>query len=639
MKATEKWICVDALFEKNYPALYKKITQLSEFAQYNGKGMAGISKAGNIKLLWNSCQQTVLLKKDLLLESASLYQDYLQYAANIRKTLPISGKERSRCEALFNGFEPKMQRHQQIKDFIQELIREHWDEIGRKAQDCVNTYFKKLSKKDNAITGTLHYNRYEDKKVCITVLYHDMTFNCERFSKRSIASFFRETAWVTSYQMNEKQGEGLADRTCIDWDAAIDAKLEKFVEKMKQALKEGIPLALSTQQVAYQRELQDRVQEYKKWWISWLDGSQPEMEEFVTGMFFIEKPEVIFTNGAGSITVNKNGSRYTASKQFKEYQIVKNIKLRERCKQYALEAFSKFGSIKCASKSVGILNGDTELTFQMDGIPSFSYLYRTAPYQQSVPEWKRIVNQNGKQIQMLAQATREKRKKELKKQYRAYLNSYLVRDVLECVARNETYITQNAVVQILRGTKVALNATINSSRGDGLYRLYSTEEVANTVAKMRYSGLLTAIEIKGTYGNFDILKIPSKIRLELKELNALIKDENECWTEKKQEEVRKKLRDGVRISDAEVEMFLSYEIQKEEKEISTYMNLINLISHPIVLTLHKMEVRNYFADAPEPVLKFLKLHYKNADTHEKKIIKQFFLFHESLHTSFASNKR
>lgn len=50
----------------------------------------------------------------------------------------------------------------------------------------------------------------------------------------------------------------------------------------------------------------------------------------------------------------------------------------------------------------------------MAGIPAFSYLYKTASYQQSVPEWKKTLQRNVKQIKMLAAATKEERKNELK---------------------------------------------------------------------------------------------------------------------------------------------------------------------------------------------------------------------------------
>ena len=200
-----------------------------------------------------------------------------------------------------------------------------------------------------------------------------------------------------------------------------------------------------------------------------------------------------------------------------------------------------------------------------------------------------------------------------------------MRDIFECVFQNETYITQNAIVQILRGTKVTLNADIRTSRGDGLYGFYSADEISDTVTKMLDLKILTSKEIKGTYGYFDILKIPSKTKLELEELNVLIKDEEDNWTETKQEEISNNLRRGCAISDIEAEQFLLHGILENEKGANTYMDLINLASHPVVLRLHEMDIQKYFADAPKQVIKFLKLRYKSVSTHEKKILKQFFL--------------
>lgn len=707
MRTPEKWINVDESFAKKYPSLYQTITQMPEFIEHNKKAEAGISKAGNVKLLWALQVQTILKKQDLL-ESVLLQKDYVQYASAFGRPVPINDVQRNKWRQWLSTSEvetqilPQLREHirqklgkpdwkfqldvenigkkkeiyniwlnadelpavlerkidctrlglctdiDEVKSYLLELtdeiiedirkeqaarqrqkmkdlIQDHWEEIERKGQECVNSYLSQLCRNNAKFEGTLHCNKYEDKRVDITVSHLGMKFICDTFSGKSIASFFQNPTWIKSYLTITEKNDSIWDLVRVDWDAATEAKLKKFVIKLEQEVKEGIPLVPSTSQVSYKRELEDKVKEYNSWAISWLDGFSEGMEKTVDGKLYIEQQKVIFANEAGSITVNGSGSKYTASDRFKEYQTLKNTKLRERCRQHAIEAFSGFGRIKCKSKNVGILNGDTKLTFHMDGIPAFSYLYETAPYQQSVPEWKKTLQKNVKQIKMLAAATKEKRKNELKKQYHLYLDSYLARDIFECVSKNEDYITQNAVVQLMRGTKVTLNANVLESRGDGFYNLYSADEVSDMVKEMLDSEILTSKEIDGTYGYFYILKIPQKTRLELEELNALMGDEQSSWTETKQEEVRRNLRDGIAIPDSEAESFLIYEIFRKEKSPSTYMDLINLARNPIVLVLHELEVRNYFADAPEMVIKFVKLRYKNSETHEKKVLKQFFL--------------
>ena len=707
MRTPEKWINVDESFAKKYPSLYQTITQMPEFTKYNGKAEAGISKAGNVKLLWALQVQTILKKQDLL-KSVSLQKDYVQYASDFGKPIPINEVQRNKWRQWFSASEVEAQILPQLREHIRQklgkpdwkfafdiehngkkkeiyqiwlnadelpvvlerkidctrlglctdidevqsylleltdeiiedirkeqaarqcqqmkdLIRDYWEEIERKGQECVNSYLSQLCRNNAKFEGTLHCNKYEDKRVDITVSHLGMKFICDTFAGKSIASFFKNPTWIKSYLTITEKNDSIWDLVHVDWDVAIKAKLKKFVIKLEQEVEEGIPLVPSTSQVSYKRELEDKVNEYNSWAISWLDGFSEGMEKAVDGKLYIGQQKVIFTNEAGSITVNGSGSKYTASEQFKKYQLLKNTKLRERCRQHAIEAFSGFGRIKCKSKNVGILNGDTKLTFHMDGIPAFSYLYETAPYQQSVPEWKKTLQRNAKQIKMLAAATKEERKNELKKQYHLYLDSYLARDIFECVSKNETYITQNAIVQLMRGTKVTLNANVLESRGDGFYSLYSADEVSDMVTEMLDSEILTSKEIDGTYGYFYILKIPQKTRLELEELNTLMWDEQSSWTETKQEEVRRNLRDGIAISDSEAESFLIYEIFRKEKSPSTYLDLINLARNPIVLVLHELEVRNYFADAPEMVIKFVKLRYKNAETHEKKVLKQIFL--------------
>ena len=707
MRTPEKWINVDELFAKKYPSLYQTITQMPEFIEHNKKAEAGISNAGNVKLLWALQVQTILKKQDLL-KSVSLQKDYVQYASDFGKPIPINEVQRNKWRQWLSASEVEAQILPQLREHIRQklgkpdwkfqldvenigkkkeiyqiwlnadelpavlerkidctrlglctnidevqsylleltdeiiedirkeqaakrcqqmkdLIKDHWEEIERKGQECVNAYLGQLCRNNAKFEGTLHCNKYEDKRVDITVSHLGMKFICDTFVGKSIASFFQNPTWIKSYLTITEQNDSIWDFVRVDWDAAIEAKLKKFVIKLEQEVEEGIPLVPSTSQVSYKRELEDKVKEYNSWAISWLDGFSEGMEKTVDGKLYIGQQKVIFANEAGSITVNGNGSKYTASEQFKKYQLLKNTKLRERCRQHAIEAFSGFGRIKCKSKNAGILNGDTKLTFHMDGIPTFSYLYKTAPYQQSVPEWKKTLQRNVKQIKMLAAATKEERKNELKKQYHLYLDSYLARDIFECVSKNETYITQNAVVQLMRGTKVTLNANVLESRGNGFYSLYSADEVSDMVTEMLDSEILMSKEIKGTYGYFYILKIPQKTRQELEELNTLMGDEQSSWTETKQEEVRKNLRDGIAISDSKAERFLNYEILRKEKSPSTYMDLINLARNPIVLVLHELEVRNYFADAPEMVIKFVKLRYKNAETHEKKVLKQFFL--------------
>ena len=88
--------------------------------------------------------------------------------------------------------EQAARQRQQMKD----LIRDYWEEIERKGQECVNAYLGQLCRNNAKFEGTLHCNKYEDKRVDITVSHLGMKFICDTFSGKSIASFFQEPTWI-----------------------------------------------------------------------------------------------------------------------------------------------------------------------------------------------------------------------------------------------------------------------------------------------------------------------------------------------------------------------------------------------------------------------------------------------------------
>ena len=114
--------------------------------------------------------------------------------------------------------EQAARQRQQMKD----LIRDYWEEIERKGQECVNAYLGQLCRNNAKFEGTLHCNKYEDKRVDITVSHLGMKFICDTFSGKSIASFFQEPTWIKSYltitERNDRiMGFNLCRLGCCDW--------------------------------------------------------------------------------------------------------------------------------------------------------------------------------------------------------------------------------------------------------------------------------------------------------------------------------------------------------------------------------------------------------------------------------------
>ena len=138
MRTPEKWINVDESFAKKYPSLYQTITQMPEFIEHNKKAEAGISKAGNVKLLWALQVQTILTKQDLL-KSVSLQKDYVQYASDFGKTVPINEVQRNKWGRWLSTSEVETQILPQLREHIrQKLGKPDWkfqldvENIGKK---------------------------------------------------------------------------------------------------------------------------------------------------------------------------------------------------------------------------------------------------------------------------------------------------------------------------------------------------------------------------------------------------------------------------------------------------------------------------------------------------------------------------
>lgn len=104
----------------------------------------------------------------------------------------------------------------------------------------------------------------------------------------------------------------------------------------------------------------------------------------------------------------------------------------------------------------------------------------------------------------------QKRKQEEKEAEFRNLQSYgslVAIDALRLIAKNEKYITENAVVKNLRGMSQTLQSDIEDIENSGKYGLLTGEEVKKAIHILDNDGLIYQQEIEGTYGWFYILKL------------------------------------------------------------------------------------------------------------------------------------
>ena len=109
----------------------------------------------------------------------------------------------------------------------------------------------------------------------------------------------------------------------------------------------------------------------------------------------------------------------------------------------------------------------------------------------------------------------QKRKQEEKEAELRSLQSYgslVAIDALRLIAKNERYITENAVVKNLRGMSQTLQSDIEDLENSGKYGLLTGEEVKKAIHILDNDGLIYQQEIEGTYGWFYILKLRDKAK-------------------------------------------------------------------------------------------------------------------------------
>ena len=109
----------------------------------------------------------------------------------------------------------------------------------------------------------------------------------------------------------------------------------------------------------------------------------------------------------------------------------------------------------------------------------------------------------------------QKRKQEEKEAELRNLQSYgslVAIDVLRLIAKNEKYITENAVVKNLRGMSQTLQSDIEDIKNSEKYGLLTGEEVKKAIHVLDNDGLIYQQEIEGTYGWFYILKLRDKAK-------------------------------------------------------------------------------------------------------------------------------
>lgn len=182
--------------------------------------------------------------------------------------------------------------------------------------------------------------------------------------------------------------------------------------------------------------------------------------------------------------------------------LTKDSAIREKLK-YATNAFANSGlSGIQLSRGNGLCLGDSSLSASVD---SASFSSNFTYTEDSLSDWKVAVDDLINDIKRQHQEWSQSRADSFSK----ISGNSLATSILVLVSKN-TYITENAVVQNLRGLKVQLNARIKDAPFSGKFSLVPADTVHDTCHDLISSGFLKEKYHKGTYGVFYSLVLTEK---------------------------------------------------------------------------------------------------------------------------------
>lgn len=403
------------------------------------------------------------------------------------------------------------------------------------------------------------------------------------------------------------------DGKFLKYQAELKQDEALFIEKEAERIFKGLQVHkfVLNPPVSSGNPIKAMAHEFNAWNTEWLTGMPPMDEESMEEWLTLSG-ERICRNAAGTMATRNKKVQITPSAHYVQFKKNEKKKLTERCMEAAREAFRDYGVTRAPNEK-GLLYGDTVLIFSK-GQLSVSYHCSMTPHEVSVTAWKKDLQKAKKELELQFQKAAEQRDQELLKQYAYYADNFLVQSVYRFIQDNEKYITETAVVQAMRGTQVQLQTQISyTGTRRGMYNLLDKTAILEVMENMRKLGWIGNKTLKGTYGEFDILKIKTKIPELPKRPQQPMKD------------LLLKLRRKETLTDPEALCVMDGIFMKTELSGEDYMDLYHLTQNPNVVCCNMENYKSAFAKAPKEVLQFLKIQKELSDNKTTKKILSFVL--------------
>ena len=201
-------------------------------------------------------------------------------------------------------------------------------------------------------------------------------------------------------------------------------------------------------------------------------------------------------DGKVSVTILPDGAALKKEVALARYKTVS---------QEALSAIEGNGLKVSDSSGSGILYGKTKTSVSNDEF-TVDFTWDMPSYKNGIPAWRKAFSSHLKSVLALLEKKKKEKFEALKREVAPWMDSFLARDIAKFIKTNERYITANAAVSALRGLKGNFGGQITYTDACGAYTHISSDEVMSMINQMLRKDVFYTKTLKGTYGNFDILR-------------------------------------------------------------------------------------------------------------------------------------
>ena len=179
------------------------------------------------------------------------------------------------------------------------------------------------------------------------------------------------------------------------------------------------------------------------------------------------------------------------------------------------------------------------------------------------------------------------------------LSNIISKVAVDMVKQNEKYITKNMLVHYIRGLKLPYGVSFNSPGYRGKFAVVPSEDIEKVIAGLARNSVISEYEVKGKYGYFDLLKTGSRM---------------DMFYEAYGTSKHRKMED---YSDIEVISLLEKEKNMKLSE-RQYTNRLFILNHPSVFCSEKELFLDFFANAPDSIVEYIKTMRKLESSRIKK---------------------